>query len=152
MSNQEKSKSFEQFPRQDLPFRFSRRELFGLLPAELRVSKEESQGIPGFSLSSLGSAPDDYLAQIIPVMVPDCRISVADGWVWGQLPNAPQPEKLFQAETAVIHAFNQFNGRNDLGAASYRLAHEMDWDEKRAFALVRGLFLYLVQRRVCQPK
>ena len=152
MSDKEKAAYFEQFPRRDISFRISRRELFGLLSTELRISQEESQGITGFTLASLGSTPDDYLAQVIPVMVPECRISVADGWVWGQLPNAPQPKKLFPAETAVTCAFNQFNGRNDLGEAGYHLAQEMGWAEKRAFALVRGLFLHLVQHHVCRPQ
>lgn len=152
MADQVQRDLFEQFPRRDLSFRLSRRELFGLFTNELRVNQEEAEGIPGFSLARLGNAPDAYLAQIIPVVVPDCRISVADGWVWGQLAGAAKPERLFQAETAVTCAFNQFNGRHDLGEASYNLAHEMGWDDTEAFALVRGLFLHLVQRRICRPR
>jgi hypothetical protein len=152
MPDQTESEQFEQFARRDLSFQYSRRELFELVPTALKVSQDEEQGIPGFTLASLGKAPDDYLAQVIPVIVPDCRISVADGWVWAQMPNDKRPKKLFLAETAVICAFNQFNGRTDLGEASHHLAQEMDGVKPRAFALVRGLFLHLIQHRVCLPR
>jgi hypothetical protein len=152
MPDKPDSEQFKQFARQDLSFQYSRRELFGLATTALKVSQDEERGIPGFTLASLGKAPDDYLAQVVPVIAPDCRISVADGWVWGQMPNDKCPKKLFLAKTAVIYAFNQFNGINDLGAASHHLAQEMDANEAHAFALVRSLFLHLIQHRVCLPR
>ncbi|HRQ42013.1 MAG TPA: hypothetical protein PLD25_29185 [Chloroflexota bacterium] len=140
------------FPRREVAFQFSRRDLLHLIQDEMRVSEDEARGIPGCRLADLGQVADDYLAQVVPVIVPECQILVAQGWVWGRLPSWPQPQPLFALDTAVTQAFNLFNGRNDLGTIGLQLARDLHWPEAESFTLVRGLFLHLVQRRICLPK
>lgn len=142
----------ESFPRREVAFEFSRRELLRLIQAEMQVYEDETKGIPGYRLADLGQAPDAYLAQVVPVIVPDCRISVDQGLVWGKLPEWPKPQPLFPLDTAVTQAFNLFNGYNDLGTVGLQLARDLHWPEAESFALARGLFLHLVQRRICLPK
>lgn len=136
----------------EIVFEFSRRDLLRLIQAEMQVYEDETKGIPGYRLADLGQAPDAYLAQIIPVILPDCRISVDQDLVCGQLPEWAKPMPLFSLDTAVTQAFNLFNGRNDLGTIGLQLAQDLDWPEAQSFALARVLFLHLVQRRVCLPK
>lgn len=138
--------------RRKLSMPLSRRELLQLVQTEMRVQEDAAQGIPGFKLADLGAAPDAVLAQIVPVITPDCRISVVDGWVCGQLPGDNQPRRLFAAEMPHTAVFNLFNGRTDLGGAAHQLAGQTDLPQDEAFALVRALFFHLVRERVCQPR
>lgn len=152
MSENHEGVEFVTFPRRDLAFRLSRRDLFGWFRAEVQVNQEQAEGIPGCRLADLGNAPDEYLAQVVPIIVPGCSITVDKGQVWGQLPTEKKPVPLFATELATTHTFNLFNGYNDLGTIARLLADEMNWSEEQAFSLARGLFLHLVQARMFAPR
>ena len=135
-------------PRRDLSFRLSRRDFFGLLQTELQVNEDEARGIPGFKLADLGAATDDLLAQIVPVIVPGCVITVDKGQVWGRVSPQKEPVGLFGLSAAATHTFNLFNGYHDIGTAATQLAAALDWPEEQAFAFTRDLFLELAQMRI----
>lgn len=141
--------AFEDFPRKELRFVLSRRQLFTDLIMQARVMVGEADGGVGFRLSQLGSLPDAELAHLIPTVRPDCAISATDDFVWGKLPDEPRAIPLFPRQPATLCAFNAMNGRTPLGEVGRRVAQEMDWPSSRGFAFARGLFLHLVQLRVC---
>lgn len=143
---------FEHFPRRDLSFKMSRRGLWQTAVLEMEVYEGQAQGGAGYKLANLGSLPDAAIAQIIPLVLPNCRITVADEVVYGQLPGTAHTITLFPCELATLCAFNQMNGRIPLDEIGRYVAAEMEWLPERAFAFVRGVFLHLVQVRVCVPQ
>ena len=143
---------FITFPRRDLVFQLTRRGLFQQAALELAVSKGEQRGGVGHSLSRLGSLPDADLAGLVPGIIPGSRITVAKGWVWGQSPEMTQPYRLFTPDPATLCAFNGLNGRTSLQTIADQLSTTMSWEMAHAFAFSRGLFLHLVQLRLCLPQ
>lgn len=143
---------FEHFPRQALTFRFSRRQLFANFKIQWAVAEGEERGGKGYKLSLLGMLPDRQLALIIPMIVPDCHISVSDGFVWGKLPDPAQRLKLFPHKDTPLCVFNLINGRTPLEHIATCLQQQVAWERERSFAYVRGFFLHLVQLRVCVPQ
>jgi hypothetical protein len=141
--------AFEDFPRKPLTFPSSRRQLFTDTIMQLRVIEGQSRGGVGHQLGKLGCLPDAELAPYVPLMRADCQISMTDDFIWGRLPDEAQPIRLFPREQATLCAFNSMNGRTTLRTIGNRMAMEMNWDPKRGFAFARGLFLHLVQLRVC---
>lgn len=139
-------------PRRDLSFTCSRRNLWRALLQEIFVIHGSVKGRQGRRLSELGSLPDDQLAQVRPIVNPDCEIFVDHGHVWSRFKKTEATVKLFPPEKENLTAFNLFNGTHRLGEIGSLLAQEMGWDEVRAFAHVRDLFLSLVSRLVCVPK
>jgi hypothetical protein len=139
-------------PRRDLPFKCSRRTFFRALFQEAAVVRGSFKGGQGCRLSELGSLPDDQLAQVRPVLNPDCEILVDQGYVCSRRKKTEATLKLFPAEKENLVVFNMFNGRHDLGEIGSHLAQEMGWDDARAFAHARDLFLSMVQRAVCVPR
>lgn len=142
---------FERFPRCDLIFERSRREFFRSILREAQVTTGRLAGGKGYNLAALGALPDEVLGQVKPAIISGCRISVRDGFVWGQ-PLEGRERSLFSlAERAAQSAFNQFNGRSTVQQIAARLSEEMDWPRDRSFALVRGLFLTLVCYQLAVP-
>lgn len=139
-------------PPRKLTVPLSRRELLHLVQTEMRVQEGATQGIPVFRLTDLGTLPDAVLAQTVPIIAPDCRISVIEGWVCGQLSDDKKPLRLFAAKMPHTAAFNQFNGHTDLDSAAYQLTRQTSLSKDESFALVRELFFHLVQKRVCWPR
>jgi len=139
-------------PRRDLSFTCSRRDFWRALLQEFFVIYGSAKGGQGGRLSELGSLPDDQLAQVRPIVNPDCEIFVDQGHVWSRFKKTQATVKLFPPEKENLMAFNLFNGRHCLGEIGSLLAQEMGWDEVRAFAHVRDLFLSLVGRLVCVPR
>ena len=149
MSTPAQDEDFENFPRRDLVFGSSRRRLLTGLAINLRVAEGEAEGGVGYKLAHLGSMADDELAAVVPVVRPDCRITIGDGCVLAALPDKATPVRLFAWEPLPLAAFNKMNGRTPLGRVAATLAEELGWPPERGFAYARGLFLHLVQRRVC---
>jgi hypothetical protein len=141
--------AFEDFPLKELRFVLSRRQLFTDLIMQALVIVGEADGGVGIRLSQLGNLPDAELAHFVPAMRPDCTLWSTDDAIWGKLPDDPQSIRLFPRQPATLCAFNAMNGRTALDAIGRKLAHEMGWEPARGFAFARGLFLHLVQLRVC---
>jgi hypothetical protein len=139
-------------PRRELPFKCSRRTFFRALFQEAAVVRGSFKGGQGCRLSELGSLPDDQLAQVRPIVNPDCEIFVDQGYVCSKSKTTEAISKLFPAERENRVVLDMFDGRNGIGEIGRRLAQEMDWDETRAFAHARDLFLSMVQRAVCVPR
>jgi len=142
------------YPRQDLSFTCSRRQFFRALFQEVVVIRDSLRGRPGYRLSELGSLPDDQLARVKPAVNRDYEVFVDQGDVWARYKLKEQaPLKLFSVEEKENRiVFNMFDGRHSLGEIGNHLAQEMEWDEVRAFAHVRDMFLSLVEPMVCLPK
>jgi hypothetical protein len=112
------------------------------------------QGGQACQLDELGCLPDDQLAQLRPVVSPDCRIFVEGDHVWSQFRHVrvPRPPlKLFAAQPENLLVFNLFDGRHTLGEIGQQLVCQLEWEEGRAFAHTRALFLALANRLVCRP-
>jgi hypothetical protein len=139
-------------PRRDLPFTFNRRTFFRALFQEAVVIRGSLKGGQGCRLSELGSLPDDQLAQVRPVLNPDCETFVDQGHVCSRHKKTEATLKLFPAEKENLVVLTMFNGRHDLGEIGSHLAQEMGWDNARAFAHARDLFLSMVRRAVCVPR
>jgi hypothetical protein len=139
-------------PRRDLPFKCSRRTFFRALFQEVAVVRGSFKGRQGCRLSELGSLPDDQLAQVRPIVNSDCEMFVDQGDVCSKSKTTETISKLLPAERENLVALDMFDGRHDLGEIGSHLAQEMGWDDARAFAHARDLFLSMVQRAVCVPR
>jgi len=144
--------AFEKFPRGTLVFTYNRRELWSALRANMEAVAKKAQGGAVYTLADLGDFPDEQIAEVTPIVVPDCQISERDGFIWGQAPNTPHTVCLFPSNSPALAAFNLFNGINFVCEASAELATIMNWDPDHSFAYTRGLFLALVTAGICQPK
>jgi len=140
---------FENFPRGPLVFGSSRRQLLTGLVINYRVAEGEAEGGAGYRLAHLGSMSDETLADVVPLVRPDCRISLGDDCVLAALPGRAEPVRLFAWAPAPLAAFNIMNGETPLGDIGEALAEELGWSPERGFAYARGLYLHLVQLRVC---
>ena len=143
---------FQEFPRRDLMFKLSRRQLLQTISLEYKVGEGKAQGGKEYKLSQLGSLSNAQLTNLIPHIISGCQIISHENSVWGQLPDSSQPKRLFLSEPATLFAFNLINGRHNLHDISICLAEEMQWPQEQAFAFARGLFLHLVQLRFCVPQ
>ena len=139
-------------PRHDLPFTYTRRQFWRALLQEMFVTRGTLQGKPGGRLSELGSLPDDRLAQITPIINPECEIFVDQNHVWSRHKKTGATTKLFPMERENLAAFNLFNGSYTLGQVAQSVSQELGWDAAQASAHVRELFLLLVSHMVCVPR
>lgn len=144
--------AFERVPRAPLRFNVKRRQLYQALFTELGVYSGASEGGTAYKLSDLGIWPDEQVYMLTPEVTAGCKVSLADGMVYGQPRGTPKPLKLFPLASPALAAFNQFNGLTLLGEVARNLAAAQGWEFDHAFAYVRGLFLWLVLAGVCQPK
>lgn len=138
--------------RRDLSFTCSRRAFFRALFQEAMVFRGSLKGGQGFRLSDLGNLPDSQLATIKPMLNPDCEISVDQDHTWSRSKKAGSTLRLFPTTKENTLVFDMFTGQHTLEEIGQHLAQEMGWDEARAFAHARSLFLALVERQVCFPK
>ena len=128
-----------------------RRDLLRALAREAQVAAGTIRGKHGFTLVSLPTLPDDQLARLIPAVSPAYTIELDAGSVWARPTGGGQPVRLFSREIEHTAPFNLFNGQNTLGDAGRLLAAQLGWEQPRAFAHVRALFLDLVRHMVCLP-
>jgi hypothetical protein len=142
---------FVTFPRQPLPANISRRELFATLLAGMQAESAKQDGQAVFRLEDLGALPDVDLATIVPIIPLDCQIRPNEGFYWARTSKSVKARQLFLAEPAIEFVLSMINGMASLGDISQKLAARMNWQEERAFAYVRGLFLSLVFVHVCYP-
>ena len=143
--------AFETFPRGDLTIKIDRRQALLTVATQLKVRERQSRGEAAYRLSALGSLADERLAVVSPVPVPGCAIAEQDGFVWAHVPGVERPTKLFPVESAARSVFNRFDGRTMLEVVARHLSAEVHWDDAKAFAYVRGVFLYLTELGVCLP-
>ena len=142
---------FENFPRQPLSFPVTRRQILSTISRELIVRSEREGGMTTPRLSDLGVLPDEQLRTLIPLIIPDTKIMVKEGFIWGKPPKALRDRKLIPYPSPAVTTYNQFNGLRTLQAASEALARELEWEPAKAFAYTRGVFLWLVWNGVCRP-
>jgi hypothetical protein len=143
--------AFDKFPRGYLNFTVSRRQFLPTLIQNFLAISENGYGKPALKLNELGIRSNEEIAQIYPRVVPGCIITVLEDMVWGQPPRDPRPIKLFPLHSPALTAFNLFNATTAIEVAVSKVAEKTGWARDRSFAYVRGLFLWLVLTRVCQP-
>jgi hypothetical protein len=136
----------------DRQFTYTRRQFWRGLLQEFFVLSGLVKGGQGGQLSELGNLPDEQLAQVRPIVNPDCEITQDEAHVWAKSKKTAATEKLFPAEEENLVAFNLFNGQHTLGEIGQVVSQQMGWDEARGFAHARSLFLSLVSRLVCVPR
>ncbi len=141
----------DEYPRKALPFTCNRRNFFKALLNETVVTLKTVQGGVSFRLSELGSMPDDQLTHIIPTMNPAYEICVEENYLWTRHKQTEKLYKEFPLTEENRRTFNHFNGRKTLGEIACQLSQDLDWEEAKAFAHARGLFLSLADHQVCQP-
>jgi len=147
----EQAYEFESFPRGKLPAQLTRRQFFSGLINEIRAFAHE-ENHPVYRLSDLGDMPNQDLVWVVPVLLPGGEISSKEGYVWGKAPAARNPVRLFPADSPAAFVLEQFNGERTIVDASRSLAVSAVWDKQRAFAYVRGVFLWLVLAKLYVPK
>lgn len=143
--------AFETFPRRDLSIKIGRRQALLTVATELKVREGHGRGKPAFRLSALGKLADEMLALVSPVPVPGCEIAEKDGLVWAYLEESHEPLMLFPSASPARSVVRRFDGRTMLEVIARHFAAEMDWDQARGFAYVRGVFLHLTELGVCLP-
>ena len=142
---------FENFPRGKLPARLTRRQFFSGLMNEVRAFAHEEDH-PVFRLDDLGDLPDAELAQVRPVLLHGCETFIEDGYVWGKTPEGQKGVRLFPDDSPAVFVLEELNGEATIVEAARRLVSELGWEKPRAFAYVRGVFLWLVLARLYMPK
>jgi hypothetical protein len=142
---------FESFPRGDLPVLITRREFFRSLLTEFQVGIRKAGGAEVYRIAGLGSLPDEELALLAPVILPDSHVSIREGSVW-TCPPGGEALRLFELDSPALFVFNHFNGQDTLGETAARLTEREGWPPERAFAYTRGVFLTLVQQGVSLPR
>lgn len=143
--------AFETYPRGELAVPISRREVFLTALTEARVREGQSRGANAFKLSALGALQDDLLALLTPAPVPGCRVLVDGELVVAHLPGVERPTELFPAESPANSVLDRFDGRTMIEVIGRALALEQGWEQDKAFAYVRGVFLHLITLGVCRP-
>jgi hypothetical protein len=151
MPDEKERFAFDKFPRGLLAFQVSRRQFLPALVNDFLVSSDEINGRPTYKLSDLGNWEDEVLGNVIPRVVKGCLITVKDGFVWGRPPKVNQPIKLFPLDSPARVAFNFINGTTSIQEISEEVCRTTGWEHERGFSYIRGLFLWLVLTRVCQP-
>ncbi len=147
----EKAFAFEEFPRGKLPAQLTRRQFFSGLMNEVRAFAR-SEDHPVYRLSDLGDMPDAELAFVVPTLLPGSETVEQEGFIWGNAPGTRRGVRLFPAESAARFVLEQFDGQRSIVDASRKLAGQLGWEKQRAFAYVRGVFLWLVLAKLCAPK
>ncbi len=146
--------AFEQFPRGEIHFTYSRRRFLSALMTEMRVFNKSDDGHVGRKLSDLGAWPDQDLLCVAPVIAPEAQIEPEDGSLTGFSPSAGrgEPVVLFSLELPAYQVYLQFNGLNSLTEIAGNLAQQTGWSEDKAFAYTRGVFLSLVVLGLARPR
>lgn len=134
------------------PFTYNRRQFWRALLQEVFVFSGSVKGGQAHQLSELSSLPDHQLARVKPVVNPEYEIFVDQDHVWSKHKKTEATLRLFPTNKENLAAFNLFNGMYSLGEIGQQLSQEMNWDEARAFAHARDLFLSLAIHLVCVPR
>lgn len=143
--------AFDTFPRRDLSIKIGRRQALLTVATELEAREGHRGGKPAFKLSALGHLADELLALVSPVPMPGCEIAEKDGFVWACFEESHEPLLLFSSASPARSVVHRFDGRSMLEVIARHVAAEMNWDEARGFAYVRGVFLHLTELGVCVP-
>ncbi len=153
MNDQHPSFEFDQYqPRETTTVPTPRRGLLRAMMAEVHALSDKVDGKPVLKLSDLAALSDEDLENIRPIKNPECKIRLRDQLVYATPPNAIEDIVLFPVACPALQAFNLFDGRHTLAEVSKYLLEETDWEDEKAWAYTRGLFLKLVNLRVCVPK
>jgi len=142
---------FENFPHGKLPVHLTRRQFFAGMVTEVRAFSQ-TEAHPYYRLCDLGELPDADLAHTVPVPLPGSEVFTEEGYIWGRAAEAKNPVRLFPADSPANYVLQQFSTENSIVAAGRNLAVHTQWDKQRAFAYVRGVFLWLALARLYVPK
>jgi hypothetical protein len=140
---------------EDVPFArlgntFTRRQFFTFIRNEWGANMRKGNGGVVGDILSLGNCTFEEMMEIVPVIVPECRITIKDQAIWIQPPTRPKALKVLPVDNWTLFAFNRINGSEALFDIALAL-EEKGWPQKRARAFTRGLFLTLVNARACVP-
>jgi hypothetical protein len=144
--------AFDKIPHCNIPFNVDRSQFISKLVTEFLVYSGKGEGGSAYKLSDLGIWPDEQIAMLMPYVIPSCKITIQDGFIYGQSSTSHKHRRLFPLDSPALTAFNMFNGELLISEVSQRLAQETGWETERSFAYVRGLFLSLVCAEICLPK
>jgi hypothetical protein len=142
---------FEQFPRGKLPAFLSRRQFFEGIIQEIQAYSQRDEQ-PFYRLCDLGEMPNAELAWVIPNPVPGSKIFVEDGYAWGKASDSKNGVRLFPADAPAMFVLEQFDGCQNIVDSVRNMAAHLQWDKQRAFAYVRGVFLWLVLAKLYVPR
>jgi hypothetical protein len=143
---------FERFPHRKISFGFGRRHFFKGFAQEILAIRDAVASRPVFSLADLGMAENEKLGDIVPVIRQEMDFLDDPEEVRCSFRSSNQTITLFKRSSPALSAFNYMNGQNTLRQIAATLAVENHWPQDESFKFVRGLFLTLVEARVCLPK
>ena len=139
---------FEQFPRGYLSFKIGRR---NLLPALLNNLHQFASDVPAFGLAELGVWEDEQLGEVVSKVIKGTQIFIDDGKVFAQPNSAEDPIEILTMDSPALFIFNLINGKTTLNKIAEKAAEENHWDSDFSFKYTRGVFLWMVLCRVCEP-
>jgi len=139
---------FDQFPHGYLTFKVSRRKL---LPALLNNLHQFTSDVPTYGLAELGIWEDEKLGEVIPKVTRESLITLEKGIVYSSVSGSEIPVQLFTVQSPALMVFNGMNGRTSLSQIAAQLTAERGWEPDYSFNFTRGVFLWLVLCRVCEP-
>ena len=147
----EKAYEFDKFPRGKLPARLPRRQFFTGLINEVRAVSHEKEH-PAFRLDDLGDMGDRDLGQVIPMLLPGSQIFDEDDYVWGKTPESRKGVRLFPISSEAKFVLELMDGNRRIVDLAYSMSQHTGWEKGKAFAYVRGVFLWLVLAKLYVPK
>jgi hypothetical protein len=147
----ERAYEFEKFPRGKLPACLPRRQFFTGLINEIRAFTHEEEH-PVFRLDDLGDMEDHDLAQVIPIQLPCSEIYHEDGYMWGRALETKKGVRLFPVNSEAAFVLDKLDGNHRINDAARSLAEHSGWEKPKAFAYVRGVFLWMVLAKLYVPK
>ena len=128
-----------------------RRSFFRSLLGETTALYDEVRGKPQRRLADIFELPDETLAQMKPMMLPDFEFIDEERRLSAKRRDTEAMLVLFEKDAAQVFLFNQFNGHTPIAEAATRLADQHGGSNAAAFVQAKALFLRLVRLGVCVP-
>ena len=141
----------EDFPVAPLVTTYTRQRFFAAIKDELLVHAAKNEGMPVGNLDALGACTFEEMMSIIPIILPGTPIQVKENAIWAQPATKAQPVEILSIDAWTLFVFNQINGAAALFDIALSL-EEKGWTRERARTFTRGVFLTLVNARVCVPE
>lgn len=127
-----------------------RRNFFRFAIDELAAAVDAGRGRPSFRLSDLGGLPGREIGRLIPAILDVSHVSGDDERFFLNLPGGGR-EELFAKGSCEEDLWSRMDGRATLQEIAEDASLTWNLPPDAAFARVRTLFLFLVEKQLCLP-
>jgi len=126
----------------------SRRKAFKEMLGRFIVMFDEARGQQHIPLKQIEQLDRTVLEKLIPVRNRVIEIFRNDNWLMVLHPETGEKARLFETTDEKMFFFRMVNGRHTLLDLSSAIINRFDWEEKRAWALVKQVFLNMLKHGV----